>query len=130
VNRMRDSLVTADELEIVKRRLIEGFPSQFSTSAAIAGVLAAEEATGRYEKDPNYFTEYRDRVAAVNISDVSRVAKRLLDPAKATVVVVGNAEEISIGDPKHDAKLSTLAGGEPMRLPLRDPMTMQPLVHP
>jgi predicted Zn-dependent peptidase len=130
VNRMRDSLVTADELEIVKRRLIEGFPSQFSTSAAIAGALAAEEATGRYEKDPNYFAEYRDRVAAVNISDVSRVAKRLLDPAKATVVVVGNAEEISIGDPKHDAKLSTLAGGEPMRLPLRDPMTMQPLVHP
>jgi hypothetical protein len=69
-------------------------------------------------------------VAAVTVNDVSRVAKRLLDPSKVTVVVVGNASEISIGDPKHDAKLATLAGGEPQRLPLRDPMTMQPLVHP
>ncbi len=30
-------------------------------------------------------------------------------------------------DGKHDVTLTQLAGGEPKRMPLRDPMTMQPL---
>ena len=59
------------------------------------------------------------------------MARRLLDPAKMTVLMVGDTKEITLGDPKHEsAKVATLAGGEPKHLPLRDPMTMKPMANP
>ena len=130
IQKMRDSLVTAEELEVVKNRTIEGFPSFFETAQAIANALASEEVTGRYQRDPDYFVEYRDRVRAVTAEDVQRVARRLLDPSKMTVLMVGNAKDILLGDPKYDAKITAMASGEPKRIPLRDPMTMKPMPTP
>jgi hypothetical protein len=39
-------------------------------------------------------------------------------------------DEMLLGDGKHDVSLVGLAGGEPRRLPLRDPLTMKPLGRP
>jgi zinc protease len=130
VRRIRDSLVSESELSTSKNGFIEAFPTQFATAGQIAGVLAAEELTGRYAKQPAFFAEYRDKIAAVTREDVQRVARRLLDPAKMAVLIVGDTKEILLGDPKHVASITTLAGGEPKRLPLRDPMTMRPLPNP
>jgi zinc protease len=130
IARMRDTLVTAEELERAKNKFIEAFPQQFSSAGAIAGALAAEEATGRYQRQPDYYATYRDRIAAVTAQDVQRVARRLLDPQKLLVLMVGNTADMLLGDPKHGAQVTALAGGEPRRLPLRDPMTMQPMANP
>jgi zinc protease len=130
VNRIRDSLVTPQELELTKNKFVESLPAQFETAPAIANVLAIEELTGRYQKDPNYFAEVRDRVRAVSAADVQRVARRLLEPSRMTVLMVGNAKDIALGDPKHDVQITALAGGEPKRLPLRDPMTMKAMPNP
>ena len=130
IGRMRDTLVTADELGISKGKIQEAFPTRFETAAGIAGLLAAEELTGRFARNPNYYAEYRDRIAAVTAEDVRRVARRLLDPTKMAVLVVGNAADVLKGDPAHDAALTTMAGGEPTRLPLRDPLTMKPMPNP
>jgi zinc protease len=127
IGRVRDSLVTPGELETAKNAFIEGFPARFPTAQAIAGALAAEELTGRYPKDPGYFGEYTGRISAVTALDVQRVAQRLLDPAKLTVLLVGNAQEMALPDGKHEVLLTKVAGGEPKRLPLRDPMTMKPM---
>ena len=93
----------------------------------MAGALAAEELTGRYAKDPAFFAEYTKRISAVTAADVQRVARRLLDPAKMTFLFVGNAQEMSMGDGKHEVTMNQLAGGEPKKVPLRDPATMKPL---
>lgn len=129
INRIRDSLVTPGELETAKNAAIEGFPSRFPTAAAIAGALAAEELTGRYQKDPDFFGKYTTRVSAVTAADVQRVAQRLLDPKKLTFLYVGDAKELMQGDGKHDVTVSQLAGGQPKMLPLRDPMTMKPMTN-
>ena len=127
VQRVRDSLVTDEELQTARNAFVEGFPARFPTAQAIAGALAAEELTGRYAREPDFFGHFAARIGAVTAADVQRVARRLLDPAKMAFLMVGNAREIALGDGKHDAQLSTLAGGEPKRLPLRDPMTMKPM---
>ncbi|MHB8079626.1 MAG: M16 family metallopeptidase [Candidatus Krumholzibacteriia bacterium] len=127
VRRIREARVSDEELQTTKNKFIETFPTQFETAGAIAGALAVEELTGRYAKDPHYFAEYRDRVAAVTAADVQRVAQRLLDPAKMTFLLVGKVDDMLLGDGKHDVSLVGLAGGEPRRLPLRDPLTMKPL---
>jgi zinc protease len=131
VSRMRDTLVTQEELETSRNGFVEAFPTQFATAAAIAGQLAADELTGRYTKNPTYWADYRDKVRAVTAQDVQRVAKRLLDPAKMTFLMVGDTKEITLADPKHpDATIARLAGGEAKHLPLRDPMTMKPMPNP
>jgi zinc protease len=131
IARMRDSLVTPTELEVSKNKFVETFPTRFETAGAIAGQLAADELTGRRERDPDYWPRFRERIAKVSAEDVRRVARRLLDPSKLCVLVVGNAADMMKGDPKHpEAAITALAGGEPKRLPLRDPLTMKPTPAP
>jgi zinc protease len=126
IRKMRDSLVTASELEASRNKFVESLPVQFETANAIAGALAVEELTGRYEKDPAYFADYAKRLNAVTAADVQRVAKRLLEPSKMAVLMVGNTKDMMLGDDKHPASIKSLAGGDPKRLPLRDPLTMKP----
>ena len=52
IGKMRDSLVTTTELQASRNKFVESLPVQFETANAIAGALAVEELTGRYEKDP------------------------------------------------------------------------------
>jgi zinc protease len=127
INRIRDSLVTPGELETAKNALIEGFPARFPTATAIAAGLAAEEQTGRYQKDAKFFGEFGSRIAAVTAEDVQRVARRLLAPEKMAFLMVGDFKEMMLSDGKHDVKLAGLAGGDPKKLPLRDPVTMKPM---
>ena len=90
-------------------------------------MLAVEELTGRSVKDPTYFADYATRLEAVTAEDVRRVARRILDPARLTVLMVGDTKSMLMGDDKHAASIVTMAGGEPTRLPLRDPLTMKKL---
>jgi zinc protease len=127
VKRMREEPVSTTELETAKNSFIEGFPARFPNAAGIAGTLAAEELTGRWKRDPRNLSEYAQRMQAVTVQDVQRVAQRLLDPQKMVFLLVGSGKEIAEPDGKHEVTLSQLAGGEPARIPLRDPLTMKPM---
>jgi zinc protease len=126
IRKMRDEPVSEEEVAVAKSNIIESLPAGFETSGAIAGALAVEELTGRWQRDPEFYADLRDRISAVTVEDVQRVAERLLDPARMTYLVVGNIDEVMLGDPKHDASIEGLAGGDLVRLPLRDPLTMKP----
>ena len=95
---------------------------------AVAIVLAYEEFTGRYAVEPDYWQKVVPRIQAVTREDVQRVAKKYLTLDKMVVVVVGQKDEILKGHPDHAAKLPDLGGGKFTELPLRDPLTMKPMV--
>jgi predicted Zn-dependent peptidase len=124
VARIRESPITAEELDVVKSQAIEVFPRYFASAGAIAGTFANDELTGR---DPKFWQTYRDRVRAVTIADVQRVARTHLRPDAFAVLIVGNVDAILKGDPDHaEFSVSKLSGGRPSsRIPLPDPMTMQ-----
>ena len=123
INRLRTTKVTAEELETAKNFLIEVFPRNFSTAAQIAGNFAQDEFTKRA---PDFWTSYRDRVRAVTADDVQRVAQKYLQPDKLVVLVVGNIDEITRGNPdKPQYSLLKIAkDGQIRRIPLPDPLTM------
>lgn len=123
IARIRDVPVSAAELETAKNYLIEVFPRTFASAAAVANTFATDELTGR---DPAYWTTYRDRVRAVTVEEVQRVARQYLDPAKLVILGVGNVADMLRGDPDHPAfSFEKLAGGAPItRIPLPDPLTM------
>jgi zinc protease len=123
IRKLREAPVTDDELDTIKRNLIETFPSSFASKAQAVGTFAGDEYTKR---DPAFWATYRDRIKAVTAADVQRVAKRYLVPEKLVILVVGNQGDIDKGDGKGNASLASLApGGKVVSLALRDPMTMK-----
>ena len=123
INRLRTSKVSAEELETSKNNAIEVFPRIFATAGQIAETFAQDE----YTKRPaDYWTTYRARIAAVTADDVQRVAQKYLQPDKLVVLVVGNIDEITKGNPDRPqhSLLKIAKDGQVRRIPLPDPLTM------
>ena len=123
INRVRTTKVSAEELETAKNSAIEIFPRTFSTAAQVAGTFAQDE----YTKRPaDYWATYRDRIRAVTADDIQRVAQKYLQPDKLVILVVGNIDEITKGNPdKPQYSLAKIAkDGQIRRIPLPDPLTM------
>jgi zinc protease len=123
IARIRESPVTEEELDTIRRSLVETFPSSFASTAQAMGVFASDEYTKR---DPAYWRTYRDRVRAVTAAEVQRVARKYLVPEQLLMLVVGDQKEIDLGDDRNPVSLASLApGGRQTTLALRDPLTMR-----
>jgi len=127
MNRIANTPVSDEELNTAKRSFVDSFPGTFNTKAKVAGQFAADEFTGRYAQDPQYWAKWRSRIESVSKDDVLRVAKQHLHPDKAVILVVGQKDEILKGHPDHPVKLEQLASGKVTSLPLRDPLTQEPV---
>ena len=75
--------------------------------------------------DPANPTAYRDNITKVSAADIKRVANRLLDPKQMAIFVVGDWDTISVGNAR--ATMAEVNNDSATQLPLRDPMTMQPM---
>jgi zinc protease len=123
IRKIREGPVTEEELDTVKRNLIETFPSNFESKAQAMSIFAADEYTGR---DPSFWPAYRDRIRAVTAADVQRVARTHIAPDRLVILVVGNQKEIDLADDKTRQHLAELpAAVHTVILPLRDPLTMK-----
>lgn len=124
VEKIRTQPVEADELEVAKGALIETFPRQFESPSATLSVFMSDHLSGR---PYSWWKEYRERIRAVTAEDVQRVARKHLDPTKMAILVVGKWSDIAPGDLDGRAKMADFFEGEATELPLRDPLTLEPL---
>ena len=122
VERIRNEKVSPDELETVKNQAIEIFPRFFSTAGEVAGTFANDEYIGR---SPDYWVTYRDKIKAVSVDDVQRVARQYLHPDKLVILAVGNVDDMLKGNAdKPEYSFQKIANGKIVRIPLPDPVTM------
>jgi zinc protease len=91
ISAMRDADVTDAELARAKDQIIKSFPSRFATRAQLSAQLAE---VAVYGLPSDYLTTYAKKVDAVTKDDVRRVARKLLDPARLTIVVVGDQKTL------------------------------------
>ena len=101
VERIREEPVTAPELEDARNYIAGVFPLRLETTEGVASRLAEMALHGLPE---DYFDAYRDRVLAVPVDEVHRVAKDRIRPDEMAIVVVGDAgaihgpvEELGLG---------------------------------
>ena len=83
--------VTQAELDAAKQSIIRGFPRNFETPDQIANGL---ETIVTYDLPDTYFNSYIERVQAVTLEDINRVANRYLQPDRMAVVIVGDRSKI------------------------------------
>ncbi|ORJ62852.1 M16 family metallopeptidase [Geothermobacter hydrogeniphilus] len=87
---MREKEVSAEELRLAKESLINSFVFAFED---IHDVVAQQMRLDFYGYPSDYLAGYRDRIAAVTVKDVKRVARRYLHPDKQQLVLVGNVKD-------------------------------------
>lgn len=124
IGELRSDTVTDEELTVSKNQAIETFPKSFSSAAQTVSVFAIDELLGRSH---DYWMDYRDKVKAVTAKDIREAFQKKVHPEKMIVLVVGNIGEIMAGHPDHEASFGEF--GPITKLPLRDPMTLEPIVE-
>ncbi|NIJ06509.1 zinc protease [Sphingomonas vulcanisoli] len=82
--------VPAEELNARKASLIGSYGDAVETTDGIAGMIAGLVVQG---VDPAEITRQTQKIAAIGPDEVQRVSKALIDPAVASVVVVGDARQ-------------------------------------
>ncbi len=83
--------VTEAELKAAQDYLVGSLATGFTSSGAIAGMLLSLQ-KDNLPKD--YLDQRADLLRSVTVDDVARVAKRLLNPARLSLVAVGAPEGI------------------------------------
>jgi zinc protease len=89
LQRFHDSGATQAELNDAITYLTGSFALDLDSNSKIASVVHGYQTSGR---DLDYINGRNDRIRAVTLEDVNRVARRLFDPAAFTFVVVGQPE--------------------------------------
>lgn len=124
LDRIRREPVSAEELKVSKASFVDTFPRNFESAARIAGTFAEDELIGRPH---DYWYRYRERIQAVDAAAVREVAEKHLHPDRLVALVVGPWAEIAPGDPEERATMAQFFDGQVEHLPLRDPLTLEPL---
>ncbi|WP_197918260.1 M16 family metallopeptidase [Thiosulfatihalobacter marinus] len=89
--RMAEAGVTEKELGDAKALLTGAYPLRFDGNGAIARILVGMQVDGM---PIDYAVTRNDRMNAVTLEDVNRVARELLDPEAMMFVVVGKPEGV------------------------------------
>ncbi|MBT9384154.1 insulinase family protein [Pseudooceanicola sp. CBS1P-1] len=87
--------VTAEELANAKKYMTGEYPLRFDGNGTIASILVGMQHDGM---PIDYPASRNDKIDAVTLADVNRVAKEYLDPDKLRFVVVGQPEGLKSTD--------------------------------
>lgn len=91
LDRIREAPPSEEELAEVKDYLVGVFPLRFETTA---GIAAAIEPLAVYDLEDDWWHAYRSRLEAVTGDDVHAVARELVRPDDALILVVGDAAKV------------------------------------
>ncbi len=87
---LRDHPVTEEELQLAKESQINSFVFGFENTHS---VVSQQMSQAFYGYPADYLANYRQRIAAVTVADVQRVAREFIDLARQQIVLVGNPQE-------------------------------------
>jgi zinc protease len=91
IRRVREELVTEEELKDAKDYLIGSFPLRLDTNRKVANFWAQVE---YFQLGLDYPNRYPDFIQRVTREDVLRVAQKYLKPEKLITVIVANQKQI------------------------------------
>lgn len=122
IRRLQARPVHPQELQVVKESLLAELRRSFDTAEEIAGYLAEDELMDR---PADFWRKRYDSIRSVTIDQVREAAARHLRPEDLIILAVGRGLEIGVGSDGELSPLERLTGRKAVRLPLRDPLTLE-----
>ncbi|WNV74695.1 pitrilysin family protein [Geodermatophilus sp. DSM 44513] len=92
LGRMALAPVTAEELDGARRYVLGSMALSTATHAGLASTLSALAGSGL---PPQWLAEHQQALARVTVEEVQEAARRFLQPAGLTAVVVGDADRVA-----------------------------------
>jgi len=92
MKRMREELVPAEDLQLVKNMMNGSFSRSLEDPQTIARFALNIE---RYNLPADYYTTYLEKLAAVTADDVKAMANKYLKPDQAIILAVGDVAQIT-----------------------------------
>ncbi|MGO4914369.1 M16 family metallopeptidase [Pseudogemmobacter sp. W21_MBD1_M6] len=89
--RVAETGVTQEELDSAKTYMTGAYPLRFDGNGPIADIMVGMQITGL---PADYIATRNDKIEAVTLTDVARVAKRIIKPEALRFVVVGQPEGV------------------------------------
>ncbi|HKQ77320.1 MAG TPA: pitrilysin family protein [Blastocatellia bacterium] len=90
--RIRDEKTPADEFDRAKRTIVGSFALQMESPQSLLGNIITQKI---YNLPADYWDTYPQKIAAVSVEDVQRIARKYLDLTKLQIVAVGDAKRIA-----------------------------------
>ncbi len=91
MQRIRSTPVTPEELQLTKNLMFGQFARSMESPQTIARFALN---MARYNLPEDYYQTYLEKVEAVTVEDIQRVANKYIRPDNAHIVVVGNKDEV------------------------------------
>jgi predicted Zn-dependent peptidase len=91
LNKIRDEKVPTQELQDAKNYLTGVFPLRAETQEGLTNLIVSQQVNNL---PSDYLQTYREKIDAVTVEDVQRVAQKYVLSDKCAIVIVGDAEEI------------------------------------
>jgi zinc protease len=92
LGRMALAPVTEEELDAARRYVLGSMALSTATHAGLASTLSALTGSGL---PPQWLAEHQQALARVTVEEVQEAARRVLQPAALTAVVVGDAGQVA-----------------------------------
>lgn len=92
MKRLRDEPVSDKELELAKNVLAGTFSRSLENPSTIARFALN---TVRYKLSPDFYATYLQQVSAVTVKDLQEIARQIILPDQANIVVVGEKDEVA-----------------------------------
>lgn len=115
---LRETSITAEELNVARQGTVAYLADVFDSPSGRARRFAQDHLLGR---DHSYWRNFERDILAVTAEDVLRVAREHLVPEQLRILLVGNLDEVG------RTAVEEVVGATLEELPLRDPLTNQPL---
>ena len=96
IARLGEHNISAEELAMAKQYLTGAFPLRLDTGGKVARILLQMQFEGL---GIDYLERRNNYIGAVTLDDTARVARRLLDPERMRVMIVGDPQNLATDGP-------------------------------
>ena len=123
IARIQAEPVSEQELNTAKQAVISILNERYSKASRKAAAFAADDLQGTAA---NYWQDYEKNTEAVSIAAVQKAAKDHLHADKLRILLTGKLSEAGEGDGEHGG-IEAVTGLKMQQIPLKDPLTLEPL---
>lgn len=96
---------SAEEVQMIKSRLIQALPSYFRTKKDIVNTYLDNEFNKR---DYNHYHQYEEKLKAITIDNIESAKKKILNPEQFSIVIVGDTTTLLKAEPYQERNLTDL----------------------